>query len=155
MTKQHWNALLYKHIFEHSYFFMSGDPSMMSIHRYRRATTKSRFWINQPLNTDHTMIYAHHFTSEKVHKNILHLGLEWLFFHLHIHLKYINYRCMVKLKPFYWLSLCTGLAVAGVRTSGTSHFAIRQSFSTFACSTNKAIWSKKKLTCIASSRKQI
>ena len=47
------------------------------------------------------MIYANHFTSEKVHKNILHLGLEWLFFHLHIHLKYINCRCTVKLKPVY------------------------------------------------------
>ena len=39
------------------------------------------------------MIYAHrghNFTSEKVQKNILHLGLELSFFHLHIHLKYIT-----------------------------------------------------------------
>ena len=27
MKKQHWNVSLYKHIFEHSYFVMSGDPS--------------------------------------------------------------------------------------------------------------------------------
>ena len=45
------------------------------------------------MNTDHTMIYAHRrhkFTLEKVHTNILHLGLEWLFFRLHIHLQYIT-----------------------------------------------------------------
>ena len=38
------------------------------------------------------MIYAyrgHNFTSEKVRTNILQLGLEWLFFHLHIDVKYI------------------------------------------------------------------
>ena len=45
------------------------------------------------MNTDHTMIYAHRrhkFTLEKVHTNILHLGLEWLFFWLYIHLQYIT-----------------------------------------------------------------
>ena len=50
-------------------------------------------WIYQPPNTDHTMIYArrgHSFTSEKVRTNMLHLGLECLFFHLHIHVKYIT-----------------------------------------------------------------
>ena len=39
------------------------------------------------------MIYAHqghNFTSEKVRTSILHLGLEWLLFHLHIHVKYIT-----------------------------------------------------------------
>ena len=39
------------------------------------------------------MIYAqqgHNLTSEKVRTSILYLGLEWLFFHLHIHVKYIT-----------------------------------------------------------------
>ena len=37
----------------------------------------------------------------------------------------------------------TGFAVAGVRTSRTSHFTIGQSFSIFTCPADKAIWIKK------------
>ena len=105
------------------------------------------FGFTEPINTDHTMIYAHRrhkFTLEKVHTNILHLGLEWLFFRLHIHLQYITDVLLVILN--------SGFAVAGVRTSGTSHFTIGQNFSGFFCPTDKAIWSKKNHV---SNRKQI
>ena len=47
--------------------------------------------------------------------------------------------------PIYLLLvilMLTGFAVAGVRTSRTSHFTIGQSFSRFVCPTDKAIWNK-------------
>ena len=72
------------------------------------------------------MIYAHRrhkFTLEKVHTNILHLGLEWLFFSL-AHSPSIYHRCFIGY-PY----VLTGFAVAGVRTSGTSHFTIGQNLS--------------------------
>ena len=54
------------------------------------------FWIYQPLNAYHAMIYfhqEHNFTLKKVHTNMLYVDMEWLIFHLHIHLKvyYRNY----------------------------------------------------------------
>ena len=57
-------------------------------------------------------------------------------------LKILPMYCLKKLKPFYWLSLCTGFAGAGVSKSETNHFVIGQGFSIFACPTDKAIWRK-------------
>ena len=65
------------------------------------------------------------------------------FFSCTLTLNVLPMYCLVKTLLSVILMFKTGFAFAGVRTSGLSHFAIGQSFSIFACTTDKAIWSKK------------
>ena len=65
------------------------------------------------------MIYAHrahNFTSEKIHINILHLGLERFFFTCSFTLNILLMYCLIK--TYYRLSLCTGSPLQASKRPG-------------------------------------